>query len=113
MKAGARGGARMPMHWRRAAWFTSFAVAVVLAVWMRGAGYGWFATLSAAFAVWVVLPFVISQICAAFVLASMRQRISGADELAEKIAQATKGLPPEEQLAMGKRIIDESLAKNI
>jgi hypothetical protein len=87
----------MPMHWRRAAWFTSFAVAVALTVWMRGAGYGWFATLGAAFVVWVVLPFVISQGCAAFVLASMHQRISRADEVAERIDQATKGLPPEER----------------
>jgi hypothetical protein len=32
----------------------------------------------------------------------------GADDLAAKIAEATKGLPPEEQLAIGKRMIDES-----
>jgi hypothetical protein len=29
--------------------------------------------------------------------------------LAEKIAEATKGLPPEEQLAIGKRMIDQAL----
>ena len=46
----------------------SFAIAVALALWMRSSGYGWAATLGVAAIVWVVLPFVISQPCAAVVL---------------------------------------------
>jgi hypothetical protein len=98
----------MPMRWRRIAWFTSFAVAMLLAVWMRGAGYGWLATLGAAFAIWVILPFVISQVCAVLTLGRMHRQLSGTDELVKKIAEATKGLSPEEQVEVGKRIIDET-----
>ena len=99
----------MPILWRRIAWFTSFAVAIALALWMRGAGYSWLATLGASFAVWAILPFIISQVCAAFVLGRMHRQLSGSGALAEKIAEATKGLPPEEQLAIGKRMIDQAL----
>jgi hypothetical protein len=67
----------MPILWRRIAWFTSFAVAIALALWMRGAGYSWLATLGASFAVWVILPFIISQVCAAFVLGRMHRQLSG------------------------------------
>jgi hypothetical protein len=88
--------------------FTSFGVAVLLALWLRSLDYGWFAALGSAIAVWIILPFVISQICAAFVLARTHRHIQGADNLASKIAKATKGLPPDEALAVGKRIIDES-----
>jgi hypothetical protein len=103
----------MPMHWRRIAWFVSFAIALVLALWMRSLGYDWSATLGVAVVVWIVLPFVISQLCAAFILVHMHRRIrrTDVDGLAEKIAQAVKGLPPEEQEAVGKRMIDESLNK--
>jgi hypothetical protein len=97
----------MPMRWRRMAWFTSFAVAIMLAVWMRSLGYGWAATIGSAFIVWVCLPFIISQLCAAFVLVRIQRRALGADKLADKIAKAIKDLPPEEQLAEGKRIIDQ------
>ena len=46
----------------RIAWFIiSYAVAVVLAVSMRSAGYDEFASLPAALVVWVMLPFVISK----------------------------------------------------
>ena len=85
----------MPMHWRRIAWFTSFAIAVALAFWMRSSGYGWLATLGAAVVVWVVLPFVISQCCAAFVLLQMQSRLRrvNVDELSNRIAEASKGCP--------------------
>jgi hypothetical protein len=98
------------MLWRRIAWFASFAVAVALALWMRSADYGWLVTIVAAVATWVILPFVISQLCAAFVLARMHLRLRRypPDELVSKIADATKGLPPEEQAAVAKRIIDEA-----
>jgi hypothetical protein len=99
----------MPMLWRRVAWFTSFAVAVLLAVLMRNVNYGWFATLGEAIAVWVILPFIISQVCAASVLGGIHQRMRRSDGLAEKIAAAVEGLPPEQQEAIAKRMIDESL----
>jgi hypothetical protein len=100
----------MPILWRRIAWFISFAAAVALALWMRHLEYGWPATLVVAVVAWVVLPFVISQLCAAFVLAGMHGRLrnSPPDELVSKIASATKGLSPEEQTAVAKHIIDES-----
>jgi hypothetical protein len=69
----------MPMLWRRLAWFASFALAVALALWMRASGYGWAATLGLAFVVWVVPPFVISQICAAFVLGRIHTRMRRPD----------------------------------
>lgn len=97
------------MLWRRTAWFVSFATAVVLALWMRSLGYGWPATLGVAVVVWVVLPFFISQACAAFVLRRIHLRLRRADGLTEKIADAIKGLPPEEQEAVAKRMIDKSL----
>jgi hypothetical protein len=99
----------MPVLWRRFAWFTSFVSAVLVALWMRSLGYGWSATISLAVVIWIVLPFVLSQICAALVLRRMHSRIRQVDGLAEKIADAVKGLPPEQQEAVGKRIIDESL----
>jgi hypothetical protein len=103
------------MLWRRIAWFTSFGIAVALALWMRSLDYGWPATLGVAVVIWVVLPFVISQLCAAFILTRMHRRIrragglDGLDALAGDIADATKGLPPEEAVAVGKRMIDQSL----
>jgi hypothetical protein len=99
----------MPMLWRRIAWFTSFAMAVLLAVSMRNQNYGWLATLGAAIAVWIILPFIISQVCAAFVLGSMHRRMRRSDGLAEKIASAVEGLSPQQQEAIAKRMIDESL----
>lgn len=83
----------MPMLWRRIAWFASFAVAVALALWMRGLGYGWSATLVVAVLIWLVLPFVISQLCAAFVLGCIHRRRHRSHGLADKIADAVKGLP--------------------
>jgi hypothetical protein len=81
----------------RIAWFIiSYAVAVVLAVSMRSAGYDEFANLTAALVVWIILPFVISKACALFILGWMHRHVSRADGLAEKIAQATKELPPVE-----------------
>jgi hypothetical protein len=61
--------------------------------------------------IWLALPFVISQLCAAFALRRIHSRMghTDVDELADKIADAVKGLPPEEQEAVGKRIIDEPL----
>jgi hypothetical protein len=52
----------------RLAYFASFAIAVVLVVWMRSLGYGWVAALATAVGVWLGVPFVISQLHAAFVL---------------------------------------------
>lgn len=99
----------MPLLWRRVAWFASFAIAVLLALWMRSLSYSWPVTIGLAIVVWIVLPFVISQVCAAFVLIRIHRRLPRADGLAEKIADAVKGLPPDEQEAIAKRIIDESL----
>ena len=62
-------------------------------------------TLGLAAFTWVALPFVISQFCAVFVL----RRMWRADRLADKIADAVKGLPPREQAAVAKRMIDEAL----
>src|SRR5437899_2517808 len=47
--------------------------------------------------VWVVLPFVISQLCAVFVLGRVHGRMRRADGLADRIAEAVKGLPPDQQ----------------
>jgi hypothetical protein len=101
----------MPMRWRRIAWFFSFATAVVLSTEMRHLGFGWPAALGLAVIVWIVLPFVISQLCAAFILIRTQRRIGRADVdgLADEIADAVKGLPPREQEAIAKRMIDESL----
>jgi hypothetical protein len=105
----------MPMLWRRIAWFASFAIAVAFAARMRSLEFGWPATLGVAVVVWVVLPFVISQLCAAFILIRAHRRIhragglAGLAGLAHNIADAVKGLPPEEQEAIAKRMIDESL----
>jgi len=41
----------MLMAWRRIAWFTSFAIAVAVAVWMQSSEYGWPATLAVAVAI--------------------------------------------------------------
>lgn len=99
----------MPMSWRRVAWFASFVTALALALWMRTLGYGSTATVGVAIVVWVVLPFVISQVCAAFVLGRAHQRMRQADVLVDKIADVIRGLPPEEKKAVAKRMIDESL----
>jgi hypothetical protein len=98
----------MPMRWRRIAWFASFTIAVVVALWMRGLGYGWSVTLGVAIVIWVVLRFVVSQLCAAFKLGRIHRRTRAADDLADKIADAMKGLPPEEREAAAKRMIDEA-----
>jgi hypothetical protein len=98
----------MPMLWRRIAWCAGFAIAVVVVLWMRSLGYGWSVTLGAAVVIWVVLPFVVSQLCAVFVLGRTHRRMLRADGLADKIADAVKGLPPEEQEAAAKRMIDEA-----
>jgi hypothetical protein len=56
----------MPMHWKWAAWFTSFAL--LLALWTRSFG--------AAVAVWVLLLFVIALAYAAFVLGQKHWQLS-------------------------------------
>ncbi len=70
----------MPLIWRRIAWFASFVIAVVVALWMRSLGYGWPATLGLAVIIWVVLPFIISQLCAAVVLWRMQRRVRQAEK---------------------------------
>jgi hypothetical protein len=61
----------MPMHWKWAAWFTSFAV--LLALWTRSFG--------AAVAVWVLLLFVI---------AGLRRVRSGSEALATEPRRAQR-----------------------
>jgi hypothetical protein len=98
----------MPMLWRRVAWFASFGVTILVAAYMRDLNYGWLATLGVAIGAWIILPFAISQVCAAFVLRGMRRHVRSADGLAEKVADTVRGLPPEQQEAVAKRMIDES-----
>jgi hypothetical protein len=64
-----------PVVMLRLAYFTSFAIAVLLAVWMRSLGYGWLAALGAAVVVWFGSPFIISQLCAAFILVRAMARV--------------------------------------
>jgi hypothetical protein len=97
-----------PIIWRRVAWFVGFAAAAAVAAWMRSLDYGWLAALGVAVAIWIVLPFVISQLYAAFVLGRAHSRMRGAADLMDKIGDAIKGLPPEEQEAAAKRMIDEA-----
>jgi hypothetical protein len=99
-----------PVAMLRLAYFTSFAIAVLLAVWMRSLGYGWLAALGAAVVVWLGSPFLISQLYAAFVLirAQRRLRRVNLDQLVQNVAETTKGLPPEKQEEVGKPIIDEA-----
>jgi hypothetical protein len=99
----------MPMLWRRIAWFIGFAIAVLVALWMRSLGYGWIATFTIAVVIWIVLPFILSQVWAAFVLGRVHSRMRQVDGLAERISDAIKGLPSEQQEAVAKKIIDESL----
>jgi hypothetical protein len=101
----------MPMLWRRLAWSASFGIAVVLSLWMRSSGYGWVATLALAATVWVVLPLIISQLCAAFMLGVIHERRLRADGLTDRITEAVKGLPPDQQVEVAKRMIDESLKR--
>jgi uncharacterized membrane protein (DUF485 family) len=104
----------MPMLWRRIAWFASFAVAVVLVLWMRSLNFSWLATLSTAAVTYVVLPFVISQACAAFILGRIHSRLGqvSPDKLADTVADAIKALPPnateDEKVEAGKRAIEET-----
>ena len=99
----------MPMLWRRVAWFASFAAAVALALFMRSVDFGWSVVLVAALVTWIVLSLVISQLCAVFVLGRINSHLRRTDGLANKIADAVRGLPPEEQEAVAKRMIDETL----
>jgi hypothetical protein len=104
----------MPMLWRRIAWFTSFAIAVALVLWMRSLDFSWLGTISTAAVSYIVLPFVISQICAAFILGLGHSRLRQAppDRLADKVADAIKALPPnatqDEKSEVAKRIIDQA-----
>lgn len=99
------------MLWRRIAWFSSFAIAVLLALWMRSLDYGWPATIGAAVVTWVVLPFVISQLFAAFMLARTHWRIGRAGGLED---MAENWLKPENLRQQAKRARsggDEALAQ--
>jgi hypothetical protein len=76
---------------------------------MQNVGYSWPARIGAAVITWFILSFVISQLCAAYVLGRAHWRIhrNPPNEVADKIAAAIKGLPPEEQEAVAKRMIDD------
>jgi hypothetical protein len=56
-----------------------------------------------------VLPFVISQLCAAVVLRRVHGRMRQTDGLTDRIADAVKGLPPDKQEEIAKRMIDDAL----
>ena len=94
----------MPMLW--IIWFVSFAIAVALATWMRTLGFGW--------AVSLVLPFIISQVSAAFILGGIHRRLQQIppDGLADAVSAAIEALPPDatedEKVEVGKRVIDEA-----
>jgi hypothetical protein len=63
----------------RIAWFIiSYAVAVVLAVSMRSAGYDQFTILTAALVVWIILPFVILKAGAARTIVKKSRRFQRA-----------------------------------
>jgi hypothetical protein len=75
----------MPILWRRIAWFGSFAVAVALAWWMRSQDFDWPATISAAVATYIALPFIISQLSAALVLRHAKRTASEHVKYVEKL----------------------------
>jgi hypothetical protein len=100
---------------RRVVNFASFLIAAALALWMRTLDYGWIASLNLAVVVWVVIVFVISTLPAAFVLGGAHRRlrrldkIGGSAGLTDKIADAVRGLPADEQERIAKRMIDDCL----
>ena len=103
---------RVGLLWRLGrtiAWLTSFAIAVASAFWMRSLDLGWLATFSIVLTVWVVSSFVISQLYAAFLLVRLDKHSPRTDGLADNIVDAIKGLPPDQQQAMAKRMMDQSL----
>jgi hypothetical protein len=101
----------MPMLWRREAWFASFAAGALAAIWMQILDYGWAATLGIGAATCFLLLFSIYQLCALVVSAGAHSRVNRAQGLAERIAEAVKGLPPDEQEAIAVRMTEEALAK--
>jgi hypothetical protein len=58
----------MTILWRRITWFTGFALALLLATWMRHRGFDWPATISASVAACIILPLFISQVWADAIL---------------------------------------------
>jgi len=99
-------GSHIPILWRRIAWFVNFVIAVAVAGETRSLGFSWPITFGVVLVVWIVLPFFISQLCAAFIVIRAGSRTRRADGLPDKFTDAIKGLPPEEQDAMAKRMID-------
>jgi hypothetical protein len=98
----------MSALWRGAVRLVSFALALLLVLWLRSVGYGWFSALSLATLLWVILTYTVLQIRAAMVMVAIRQRIRRIDpSLADKIVNATEGLAPTQQEAIAKRIIDD------
>lgn len=85
----------MPILWRRIAWFVSFAATLTVAWLMRSQGFDWPASLSAATATFIILPFVISQVCAAFVIRHMNQKLPAIEEAASKQAEQLAKLQPD------------------
>ena len=103
---------RVGLLWRLGrtiAWLTSFAIAVASAFWMRSLDFGWLATFSIVLTVWVVSSFIISQLYGAFLLVCLDKNRCPTDGLADNIVDAIKALPPDEEAAMAKRMIDQSL----
>lgn len=66
----------MPIVWRRISVFVSFAIALTLAVWLPSYGFGWASSMAIALATFIVVPFVISQLCAAFILVRAQKMTS-------------------------------------
>ena len=54
----------MTILWRRITWIAGFAVALLLATWMRHRDFDWPATISASVAACIILPLFISQVWA-------------------------------------------------
>jgi hypothetical protein len=83
----------MTILWRRITWFAGFAVALLLATWMRHRDFDWPATISASVAACIILPLFISQVWAdALVL--RRARDFAGKFVHPKMTPTPRRLPP-------------------
>ena len=103
----------MPMAWRRIAWFASFGAAVLLAVLLRSLDYRLRLAHNSRSSIRRLdhLAILNSQICAAFGLASVQRHIQGADNLAAKIAEATKACPQMKRKSSASASLTKALGK--